>query len=388
MKKSTLFIICILFIFQSLFLIEFISADVISLNFGGGKEIIINPSNYLEDFFSGEPIVLSVCGNGILEGSEECDDGNNIDGDGCSALCKIEKDKEEGGPSGGGEEEPRIPGQPYIRINPTVIEENMLTHTNREFKIEVINLDMQEPTNFLVYARDFDSELLVSFWDAEEERWTDYLNLTIPSGTIHELRVRFSTPDKEGAYNGTLIIDGKNASVSLNVKEKLLLFDSNIIVLNKDYTVPQGERLRTSVTLIPLGDKERMDVTLNYFIKDYQGKVYLTRSETVLIENQINFKRNFDIGVLPIGKYILSLELIYPNGVAPSSAHFEVVEGQESLLFGKTVFFIIYSILAIVALLILLVVWRAIKRKREKKRIKEKEKELKEKELAIKKLKI
>ena len=33
-----------------------------------------------------------VCGNGVLEpkNGEECDDGNNVDGDGCSANCKRE----------------------------------------------------------------------------------------------------------------------------------------------------------------------------------------------------------------------------------------------------------------------------------------------------------
>jgi cysteine-rich repeat protein len=31
-----------------------------------------------------------VCGNGVLEGTEECDDGNNTDGDGCSAECTSE----------------------------------------------------------------------------------------------------------------------------------------------------------------------------------------------------------------------------------------------------------------------------------------------------------
>jgi cysteine-rich repeat protein len=38
-----------------------------------------------------------VCGNGIKEGTEGCDDGNTIDGDGCSATCK---------------KEPRITGRP------------------------------------------------------------------------------------------------------------------------------------------------------------------------------------------------------------------------------------------------------------------------------------
>lgn len=32
----------------------------------------------------------SVCGNSIIEGEEGCDDGNTVDGDGCSALCVFE----------------------------------------------------------------------------------------------------------------------------------------------------------------------------------------------------------------------------------------------------------------------------------------------------------
>lgn len=37
-------------------------------------------------------IVQSVgtCGNGIVEGSEECDDGNLINEDGCDSLCIID----------------------------------------------------------------------------------------------------------------------------------------------------------------------------------------------------------------------------------------------------------------------------------------------------------
>lgn len=32
----------------------------------------------------------NLCGNGIIEGTEECDDGNNINGDRCSADCNVE----------------------------------------------------------------------------------------------------------------------------------------------------------------------------------------------------------------------------------------------------------------------------------------------------------
>ena len=33
---------------------------------------------------------MMVCGDGMVEGGEECDDGNLVDGDGCSANCTIE----------------------------------------------------------------------------------------------------------------------------------------------------------------------------------------------------------------------------------------------------------------------------------------------------------
>ena len=36
------------------------------------------------------PCGATVCGNGIVEGGEDCDDGNTSSGDGCSLTCTIE----------------------------------------------------------------------------------------------------------------------------------------------------------------------------------------------------------------------------------------------------------------------------------------------------------
>lgn len=34
--------------------------------------------------------LLQVCGDGVIHGTEQCDDGNLIDGDGCSSACEVE----------------------------------------------------------------------------------------------------------------------------------------------------------------------------------------------------------------------------------------------------------------------------------------------------------
>ena len=38
----------------------------------------------------GEPIVEAFCGDGFVDPEEQCDDGNEEDGDGCSSLCEDE----------------------------------------------------------------------------------------------------------------------------------------------------------------------------------------------------------------------------------------------------------------------------------------------------------
>ncbi len=41
---------------------------------------------------AGSHCAVQTCGNGILEGSEECDDGNTTSGEGCTSDCKLETD--------------------------------------------------------------------------------------------------------------------------------------------------------------------------------------------------------------------------------------------------------------------------------------------------------
>jgi len=340
MKEKLLIILLILSIFVPL-----INADVISLNSGGDEELIINPHEQIEGFFSGipTPTITPVCGNGVIETGETCDDGNTVSGDGCSSTCQTESVT----PPGGGGEEGAL-----ITVSPIIFNINLAVNTNVDRAITIKNVG-SETTTISISQQELDQNVILQTTE-----------LTLNPGETKEITVTFVGTSKTGIYTGRIIVGGIVISVSLNVRSKLLLFDSNIIVLNKDYLVEQGDKLKTQVTLIPLGEKERMDVTLNYVIKDYQGKTYLTKTETLLIEEKIDFNRNFGTGALPLGTYIIGLELVYSNGVAPSSAHFEVVEKTPISLFGKIVFFLIILIIIILILLIIFL----IKRERDKKK--------------------
>jgi cysteine-rich repeat protein len=60
----------------------------------GGYDVVPEPSfpNFYPDASTWriECLGPALCGNGVVEGDESCDDGNTADGDGCSALCQPE----------------------------------------------------------------------------------------------------------------------------------------------------------------------------------------------------------------------------------------------------------------------------------------------------------
>lgn len=328
--------------------VPFIDADIVSINSGGDNQTIINPHEYIEGFFSGIPEVGPICGNGVVETGEECDDGNTVSGDGCSATCATEAVIPPPGGGGGGAEVTQL-----IFVTPIEFNINLAVNTNVEKIIKVTNLGTSS------------ASVSVSQSGLSEHLILNTTSFILAPGETKNVKVIFVATNETGIFTGRIIIGGKIVSVSLNVRTKLLLFDSNIIVLNKDYLVQRGDKLKTQVSLIPMGESERTDVTLYYVIKDYSGNTYLTQTETTMVDKQINFNRNFDTGTLPLGKYVVGLQLVYSNGVAPSSAHFEVVEKIPINIFGKLVFFLILLILIIAILLIIILIERQRKKRKQ-----------------------
>ena len=191
---------------------------------------------------------------------------------------------------------------------------DMVASSDKERIIRITNNGDEKRT---IYVDELELEGLVSF--SEE-------SFDLAPGEYEDLRIIFNAPDKPGIYTGKVLISGNNVLVSINARSKELLFDVGIVVPDFQKKIEIGGKLNAQVTLIPMADDPRVDVTLNYIIKDFDGKIFLQESETILIEEQKNFKKEFFTSDLPVGDYVVGIEVIYPNGVATSSSHFSIAE--------------------------------------------------------------
>ena len=369
MLKKELFIFIILVLFS----LSNISAGTVSINTGGDMHLAGNPQYAIEGFFfQGE--IGAVCGNGILENGEECDDGNLINGDGCDTSCVIEvvapvcgdgscngAETEEscpadctsatGGGTGGGVTTTSL----GLVVSPKEINLNLVANPDPE--------DFSTSVSKIIRITNYRTNTTTISISLVELAGLAYINDTsfdLAPGASKDVTVVFIAPSQSGIFVGKILIGSESVLVSLNVNPKISLFDSNIVVTNKNYQVRKGDRLKTEITLIPMNSGEKLDVTLDFEIKDFNGNSYTKKSETLLLEEKVTIQRDFDVGELPLGKYIIGLELIYPEGKAPSSAHFEIIAGKSNLFW---VILIILILLILIILTILIII--LIKRRRD-----------------------
>lgn len=133
----------------------------------------------------------------------------------------------------------------------------------------------------------------------------------------------------KGLLTGKLIFLFKGKQIAelpvvINVKSDNFLFDSSVTVSDEYRKIYSGQVLRAQVYLKEVISKEKVDVVVNYVIKDFSGKEYLQDSETFFVQDSKSFVKDFSTKDLPPGKYIVGIDITYPGAFATSSAQFEI----------------------------------------------------------------
>ena len=152
----------------------------------------------------------------------------------------------------------------------------------------------------------------------------------------------------------------QNKTTNSSIIEKNSLFDI-LVTIPQDYqTVEAGKELLTSIKLINLGSSGRIDVILNFEIKDSAGNLLLTKKETVAVETQANFIRTFTLpSDAKLGKYSVHVTLIYADGKeAAAESSFEIV--KKSTAISRMAYFILGGIIVLGGLIYLGIKSKAI----------------------------
>ena len=164
--------------------------------------------------------------------------------------------------------------------------------------------------------------------------------------------------DREpGVHIGSLYVrsnyETQVVPLVVEISSQLVLFDATIYVPNDYKEVMPGEEIPAQITLFNMGGPRKVDVLLNYMITDIEGHTIYEETETIAVEDQVSFNRDFFVpSAAEYGTYVLAAEVIYVNSVATSSTMFNVVSNVERA--AAQDYFLMYIILGIIVVIALI----------------------------------
>lgn len=161
-----------------------------------------------------------------------------------------------------------------------------------------------------------------------------------------------------GLYPGKIIFTyqgiTKEVLVILNVISEGVLFDTSITLPELYRVIGLGQRLPALIEIIEIGGETGVDTTINYLIKDFEGKTRFIETETFYVFGIKRFNKIFYTNGLEQGDYVLGIEVIYPGGFATSSTPFRI-STSENLLKTWIIFGIFFASVLFIILLIIFV---------------------------------
>ncbi|MFA4952886.1 MAG: hypothetical protein WC584_01545 [Candidatus Pacearchaeota archaeon] len=161
---------------------------------------------------------------------------------------------------------------------------------------------------------------------------------------------------KPNLYLGKLLIKGdaeKEILVAIEVESLNPLFDVNVEIPQRFLFVDPGEEIIANIKLFNLGGIGRIDVNVEYEIKDSEGNEIYKSTETLAVETQSSLSKIFQIPEnTPNGDYVLYVKTTTPDGdIASATAWFAV--GKIVLTKTQLTIFGVLVILIIVAIIII-----------------------------------
>ncbi|MBI3035654.1 hypothetical protein HYY71_05015 [Candidatus Woesearchaeota archaeon] len=144
-----------------------------------------------------------------------------------------------------------------------------------------------------------------------------------------ELVFRALENEKPEIYPKTIVLKSpsseKEVIIVIEVDSAQPLFDVDVEALPHSKSILPGKELLLDVSLFNVKGFGRVDVSVEYAIKDFQGNVVASEHETLAVETQAKFTRSLLApSDLKPGNYVALAKVTYGDSVGTSSDIFEV----------------------------------------------------------------
>ena len=276
----------------------------------------------------------AACGDNICNGAETCSS--------CGDDCGVCPASTSGGSGGGG----TYSITPDFKVSETNFNLKMVSGESETNEIIIENIG-SKVLNIAVSVTGIGNYVVFN---------TNYISLT--PGQRVPLRFTINAPEP-GIYAGKILLTHqgitKEVLVLLNVISEGVLFDVTVTVPDLYRVLREGQRLPALIELIEIGAETEVNVTMNYVIKDFDGNLRYTESETFYVQGAKSYSKRFSTAGLAPGDYVLGVELIYVGGFATSTAHFRI---SDSLITPQTWFAIGALIIALIVCIIAIIFFR------------------------------
>jgi uncharacterized membrane protein len=176
----------------------------------------------------------------------------------------------------------------------------------------------------------------------------------------------FAKKDQEaGVYPGKVgfTSDGIERTVLLvvEVESEKPLFDVKVETLPEYRVIYPGDKIMAQLTIYNLGKIGRVDVNVEYGIKDLSGKIITSENETMAVETQISVVKTLNIPFTSKpDNYVFFGKVSYKDVVGTGSDIFQVLKRIEFVL---PVSYLVLILLVFMILLLILIIYGIKKRK-------------------------
>ncbi|MDI6826307.1 MAG: hypothetical protein QMD36_03915 [Candidatus Aenigmarchaeota archaeon] len=180
----------------------------------------------------------------------------------------------------------------------------------------------------------------------------------------------FAKKDQEpGVYPGKIVFTGgpieRIVLIVVEVESEKPLFDVKVEVLPEYRIVYPGDKVLAQLTIYNLGRIGRVDVNVEYGVKDLSGSVIISGNEILAVETQVSVVKTINLpSTIKPDDYVFYSVVNYNHVIGTGSDMFRVIEKMK---FRIPTLYVLLILIIFAILVLILIIYKLRKKRRVKK---------------------